>query len=298
MPARDHGCRKGELGLVNISTATRASTITTQDGTQIYFKDWGAGQPIVFSHGWPLSSDSWESQMQFFASNGYRCIAHDRRGHGRSTQPWSGNEMDTYSDDLATLIEALDLRDVVLIGHSTGGGEVARYVGRHGVGRVAKVILVSAIPPLLLKTDANPGGLPIEAFDQLRAAHLADRAQFYKDFFGGPFCGFNRPGAKVSQGLIDSYWLQAMQSGLANALDCIRALSETDFTEDLKKLDRTPTLIIHGDDDQIVPIGASALKSSKLVKGATLKVYEGAPHALPATHNDRLNADILEFLRS
>ena len=283
---------------MNISTATRASTITTQDGTQIYFKDWGAGQPIVFSHGWPLSSDSWESQMQFFASNGYRCIAHDRRGHGRSTQPWGGNEMDTYSDDLAALIEALDLRDVVLMGHSTGGGEVARYVGRHGVGRVAKVVFVSAIPPLLLKTDANPGGLPIEAFDQLRAAHLADRAQFYKDFFGGPFCGFNRPGAKVSQGLIDSYWLQAMQSGLANALHCIRALSETDFTEDLKKLDRTPTLIIHGDDDQIVPIGASALKSSKLVKGATLKVYEGAPHALPATHSDRLNADILAFLRA
>ncbi|MPZ49399.1 MAG: alpha/beta fold hydrolase [Dehalococcoidia bacterium] len=283
---------------MNTSTTTRASTITTQDGTQIYFKDWGVGQPIVFSHGWPLNSDSWEGQMQFFASKGYRCIAHDRRGHGRSTQPWMGNEMDTYSDDLATLIQALDLRDLVLIGHSTGGGEVTRYVGRHGVGRVAKVILVSAVPPLIVKTDANPDGVPIEALDQVRAAHLADRSQFYKDFFSGPFCGFNRPGAKVSQGIIDSFWLQSMQSGLTNAFDCIKAFSETDFTEDLKKFENTPTLIIHGDDDQIVPIGASAMKSSQLVRGATLKIYEGAPHALPATHAERLNADMLEFLRS
>jgi non-heme chloroperoxidase len=283
---------------VNTSTATRGSTITVRDGTQIYFKDWGAGQPIVFCHGWPLNADMWDGQMQFFASRGYRCIAHDRRGHGRSTQPWLGNEMDTYADDLATLIEALDLREATLIAHSTGGGELARYVGRHGVGRVAKVVLVSAIPPHLLKTEANPDGLPREVFDQLRAAHLADRAQLYKDFFSGPFCGFNRPGARVSQGIIDSLWLQAMQAGLTNVYDCIKALSETDFTEDLKRFEDTPTLIIHGDDDQIVPIAASAMKSSKLVKGAVLKVYEGAPHALPATHPDRLNADILAFLQA
>ena len=279
------------------STITTASQITTRDGTQLYFKDWGVGQPIVFSHGWPLNADSWDGQMHFLASNGYRCIAHDRRGHGRSTQPWMGNEMDTYADDLATLIDALDLRDAMLVSHSTGGGEVARYLGRHGFQRVAKVVLVSAIPPLLLKSDKNPDGVPIEVFDQLRAAHLADRAQFYRDFFSGPFCGFNRPGAKVSQGLIDSLWFQAMQSGLANAYECIRALSETDFTDDLKKFS-VPTLIVHGDDDQIVPIGASALQSSRLVSGATLKIYEGAPHALPATHAERLNADILEFIRS
>jgi non-heme chloroperoxidase len=283
---------------VTISTATRASTISTRDGSEIYFKDWGTGQPIVFSHGWPLNSDSWESQMQVFATEGYRCIAHDRRGHGRSTQPWTGNDMDTYSDDLATLFETLDLRNVVMIGHSTGGGEVARFVGRHGVERVAKVVFVSAIPPHLLQTDTNPDGVPVAAFDGLRAAHLANRSQFYRDWFSGPFFGFNRPGAKVSQGMIDSYWQQAMQSGLANSVDCIRALSETDFTDDLKRLEHTPTLIIHGDDDQVVPIGASALKSSKLVPGAILKVYEGGPHALPFTHMDRLNADILEFLRS
>jgi non-heme chloroperoxidase len=276
---------------------TSANTVRTRDGTQIYYKDWGAGQPVVFSHGWPLSSDNWENQMFFLASNGYRCIAHDRRGHGRSTQPWGGNEMDTYADDLATLIEELDLRDAVLIGHSTGGGEVARCIGRHGSGRVAKAVLVSAVPPLMLKTDANPGGLPIEAFDGLRAASIADRSQFYKELAGGPFFGFNRPGAKVSQGMIDSFWLQGMQSGHKNAYDCIKAFSETDFTVDLRTFD-IPTLIIHGDDDQIVPIGASALESSKLVQGSTLKVYEGAPHALPDIHKERLNADLLAFIRS
>jgi non-heme chloroperoxidase len=274
------------------------STITTRDGTQIYFKDWGTGQPIVFSHGWPLNCDSWDGQMQYFRTQGFRCVAHDRRGHGRSTQPWQGNEMDTYADDLATLIEALDLRNIVLVGHSTGGGEVTRYVGRHGTDRVAKIILVSAIPPFLLKTDTNPDGVPIEVFDQLRAAHMANRAQTYKEMFSGPFCGYNRPGAQVSQGIIDSYWQQSMQAGLANTYDCLKAISETNFTEDLKAFGDTPTLIVHGDDDQIVPIGVSAMKSSKLVKNATLKVYEGAPHGLPATHVERLNADMLEFLRS
>jgi len=283
---------------VNTSTAIRGSTITVRDGTQIYFKDWGTGQPIVFCHGWPLNADMWDGQMQFLASRGYRCVAHDRRGHGRSTQPWMGNDMDTYADDLATLIEALDLRDAVLIAHSTGGGELSRYIGRHGIGRVAKVVLVSAIPPLLLKSDTNPDGLPMEVFDQLRAAHLADRAQFYKDFYSGPFCGFNRPGARVSQGLIDSLWSQSMQAGLPNVYDCIKALSETDFTEDLRRYEDTPTLIIHGDDDQIVPIAATAMKSSRLIQRAVLKVYEGGPHAVPATHADRLNADILEFLQS
>jgi non-heme chloroperoxidase len=282
---------------MNTATMTRASTVTVQDGTQIYFKDWGTGKPIVFCHGWPLNADMWDGQMQFFASKGYRCIAHDRRGHGRSTQPWLGNDMDTYADDLATLIEALDLREVTLMAHSTGGGELARYVGRHGLGRVAKVVLVSAIPPHLLQSDTNPEGVPVEVFDQLRAAHLADRSQFYKEFFVA-FCGFNRPGATVSQGLVDHLWLQAMQAGLANVVECIKALSETDFTEDLKRFDSTPTLIIHGDDDQIVPIAATAMKSSKIIPGAVLKVYEGAPHALPSTHAERLNADVLEFLQS
>jgi len=289
--------KKG-LGPVTTSTAARPNTVTTADGTQIYYKDWGQGQPIVFSHGWPLSSESWDAQMAYFAANGYRCIAHDRRGHGRSSQPWTGNEMDTYSDDLATLFDSLNLNNVVMIGHSTGGGELSRYIGRHGTSRVAKAVLISAVPPLVVKTDANPDGLPIEVLDQIRAAHLADRPQFYLDFFSGPFCGYNRPGAKSSQGAVDALWLDAMQSGLANAYDCIKAFSETDFTEDLKRFGSTPTLIIHGDDDQIVPIGPSAMKSSKLVPNATLKVYEGGAHALPITARERLHADILDFLRS
>jgi non-heme chloroperoxidase len=283
---------------VTISTSTRPSTITTADGTQIFFKDWGTGQPIVFCHGWPLSSDSWDAQMLYFAANGYRCVAHDRRGHGRSTQSWTGNEMDTYADDLATLINDLDLHNIVLIGHSTGGGELTRYLGRHGTSRVSKAVLISAIPPRLVKTDSSPDGVPMAVFDQLRAAHMADRPQFYREFFSGPFCGYNRPGANVSQGAIEALWLDAMQSGLANAYDCIKALSETDFTEDLKKFGNTPTLVIHGDDDQIVPIAASGRLSSQLAPNATLKVYEGAPHALPVTHRERLHADILDFLRS
>jgi non-heme chloroperoxidase len=271
------------------------STITIKDGTQIYFKDWGTGQPIVFSHGWPLSADAWEDQMMFLADRGYRCIAHDRRGHGRSSQPWDGNEMDTYADDLAALVEALDLRDAIHVGHSTGGGEVARYIGRHGTKRVSKAVLISAVPPLMLKTPANPGGLPMEAFDQLRAAVQADRAQFFKDL-SAPFYGANRAGAKVSQGLRDSFWIQGMMCGLKAAYDCIKAFSETDFTEDLKKFD-VPTLILHGDDDQIVPIGAAALLSSTLVKGATLKIIPGAPHGMCSTLKDQMNAELLAFLQ-
>lgn len=271
-------------------------TFMTKDGTEIYFKDWGSGEPVVFSHGWPLSSDAWESQMFFLASHGYRCIGHDRRGHGRSSQPWDGNDMDTYADDLAELFEALDLKGVTLIGHSTGGGEVARYIGRHGTGRVAKAVLMGAVPPLMLKTGDNPGGLPIEVFDGFRAAYLADRSQFFLDVASGPFFGFNRPGAKVSQGLIQSWWRQGMMSGHKNAYDCIKAFSETDFTEDLKKFD-VPTLIIHGDDDQIVPIGASAMLSSKLVNGATLKVYPGGSHSLGDTSKEQLNADLLAFIK-
>ncbi len=273
------------------------SAITTQDGTRIYYKDWGAGLPVVFSHGWPLNSDSWEAQMLFLASNGYRCIAHDRRGHGRSSQPWSGNDMDTYADDLAELIETLALKDAVLIGFSAGGGEVARYVGRHGTGKLTKAALIAAVPPLMLKTEANPGGLPMDTFDEIRQGSIDDRSQLYKDIASGPFFGANRSGAMVSQGMIDSFWMQGMQAGHKNSFDCIKAFSETDFTEDLQKFD-VPTLIIHGDDDQIVPIEAAALRSAKLIKNATLKIYPGAPHGLTETHKDRLSTDLLAFLKA
>jgi non-heme chloroperoxidase len=272
-------------------------TITTRDNVTIYYKDWGAGQPVVLSHGWPLSSDSWESQALFLAANGFRVIAHDRRGHGRSSQPWQGNDMDNYADDLAELIEALDLKGVSLFGFSTGGGEIARYIGRHGSKRVAKAGLIAAVPPLMLKTEKNPGGLPIAVFDGIRAGSLADRSQLYRDIASGPFFGFNRPDAKESQGLIDSFWVQGMQAGHKNTFDCIKAFSETDFTEDLKKFN-VPTLIVHGDDDQIVPIAASGLASAKLVPHATLKIYAGAPHGLAETHKDQLNADMLAFLKA
>jgi non-heme chloroperoxidase len=270
-------------------------TFKTQDGTEIFYKDWGTGQPIVFSHGWPLTADDWDSQMLYFGQRGYRVIAHDRRGHGRSTQTWEGNDMDTYADDLAQLTAHLDLHDAIHVGHSTGGGEVARYIGRHGSKRVAMAVLISSVPPLMVKTENNPLGAPIAVFDDLRAQYLSNRPQFYKDITL-PFYGYNRPGAKISEGIREKWWLQGMMGGMKAGYDCIKAFSETDFTEDLKKID-VPTLVMHGDDDQIVPIAASALQSAKLVKGATLKVYPGFPHGMPTTHADVINADLLAFFQ-
>jgi non-heme chloroperoxidase len=271
-------------------------TITTKDGTEIFYKDLGEGQPIVFSHGWPLSSDDWDNQIFYFVAQGYRCIAHDRRGHGRSAQTWDGNEMDTYADDLHELVTALDLKDAIHIGHSTGGGEVARFLGRHGTERAAKAVLIGAVPPLMLKTEANPGGLPLEVFDGFREAYARDRTQLYKDVPTGPFYSFNREGATISQGIIDNWWRQGMMGGFKAGYDCIKAFSETDFTEDLKSMD-IPTLVMHGDDDQIVPIGASAMLSSKLVPGAQLKIYEGLPHGMCTTHHEIVNPDLLAFIR-
>jgi non-heme chloroperoxidase len=274
------------------------STITTSDNVEIYYKDWGPkdGPVVILSHGWPLNSDSWENQAFFLANEGFRVITHDRRGHGRSSQPWEGNDMDHYADDLAQLVETLDLRDVSLFGFSTGGGEIARYVGRHGTGRVAMLGLIAAVPPLMLKTSANPTGLPMEVFDGMRSASVADRSKLYQEIASGPFFGFNRPGAKPSQGMIDSFWMQGMMAGFKNTYDSIKAFSETDFTEDLKKFDR-PTLIVHGDDDQVVPIDAAAKASKKLVPHAELKIYPGGPHGITDTHKDQFNTDMLAFLR-
>jgi non-heme chloroperoxidase len=281
----------------NIATERKKTmaTIKVKDGTEIYYKDWGTGQPVVFSHGWPLSADAWDAQMVFLGERGYRVIAHDRRGHGRSSQPWTGNEMDTYADDLAALVQHLGLKDAIHVGHSTGGGEVARYLGRHGTSRVAKAVLLGAVPPIMVKSDKNPDGVPIDAFDGIRAGVTADRSQFFKDLTM-PFYGYNRPGAKISEGVRDSFWLAGMQAGHKSALDCIKAFSETDFTDDLKKID-VPTLVAHGDDDQIVPYANAALKTAKLVKGATLKIYPGAPHGLAQIQADMFNADLLAFIK-